>query len=116
MNNLHGSFFRLGERHEIAIYVRDGVPYLAEFRSGHGELYGVGAWFSLHSRGSALRRAAPEPVMPIPPEVAERIERLHRVTGAKFNNGFMGGLVAMAGVRLAAAYRTMTDIRLRTLF
>jgi hypothetical protein len=72
-----GSFLRLSEGYEIAIYLRDGVPYLAEFQGGRGELHTVGAWFSLHHRGTALRRVGVEPA-PIPPVVAVRIERLHR--------------------------------------
>jgi hypothetical protein len=85
--SLQGSFLRFGENHEIAIYIRDGVPYVAEFRRGRGELYTVGAWFSLRNRGGVLRRAAPEPVVPIPAEVAERIERLHRRQPESFPKG-----------------------------
>jgi hypothetical protein len=77
-NRLQGSFLRLSERHEIAIYLRDGVPYVAEFRGGQGELHALSAWVDMRNLGSAPRRAALDPIVPIPPEVTERIERLHR--------------------------------------
>jgi hypothetical protein len=72
-----GSLLRLSETREIAIYQRDGVAWIADFRSGRGELFTVGEWFALNGRSSLLRRAGLEPVAPLPARVIEGIERLH---------------------------------------
>jgi len=72
-----GSLLRLSETREIAIYQRDGVAWIADFRSGRGELFTVGEWFALNGRGSLLRRAGLEPVAPLPARAIEGIERLH---------------------------------------
>jgi hypothetical protein len=72
-----GSLLRLGDEREIAIYRRDGVAWVADFRGGRGELFTAGEWFALNGRGSALRRAGTESIAPLPARVIERIERLH---------------------------------------
>ena len=33
---LSGNLLRLGERREIAIYLRNGTAWVAEFKKGHG--------------------------------------------------------------------------------
>jgi len=73
----NGSLLRLGEEREIAIYRRDGVAWIADFRGGRGELFTVGEWFALNGRGSLLRRAGLASIAPLPADVIERIERLH---------------------------------------
>jgi hypothetical protein len=75
-----GKLLRLGECREIAIYQRDGVAWVADFRGGRGELFTPGEWFALNGRGSLVRRARPVSIAPLPADVIERIERLH---GAK---------------------------------
>jgi len=75
---LQGNLLRIGERREIAIYLRDGTPWVAEFNHGRGELFAVGAWFSLNQGGRVLRRMEHDSVTPLPPDIAQRIERLHR--------------------------------------
>lgn len=75
---LQGNLVRLGERHEIAIYLRDGMAWVADFKAGRGEVFAASAWFSLNRGGSALRRMAHDSIMPLPEDVAERIEYLHR--------------------------------------
>ena len=54
----NGNLLRLGER-EIAIYQRDGVAWVADFRGGRGEIFTAGEWFALNGRGRVLRRACP---------------------------------------------------------
>jgi hypothetical protein len=98
-DRVDGSLLRLGEGHEIAIYHRHGVPYVAEFRGGRGELHTVGTWFALHHRGTALRRAGVEPVA-ITPEVAGRIERLHcRPTRSAWVARYSDAVLRLLGVR-----------------
>ena len=71
------SLLRIGDRREIAIYLRDGTAWVADFKGSQGEISTAGAWFALN-RGWALRRAALNAVTPLPQDVEERIERLHR--------------------------------------
>jgi hypothetical protein len=73
----NGNLLRLGETREIAIYQRDGVAWVADFRGGRGELFTVGEWFALNGRGSVLRRAGLASIVPLPARLVERIERLH---------------------------------------
>jgi hypothetical protein len=76
---IHGSLFRLRDGQEIAIYLRDGVPSVAEFRQGLGELRSASEWMSVNGRKlvHAERRGALETVSPIPAAMARRIEVLH---------------------------------------
>ena len=78
-NPLSGNLLRLGEQREIAIYLRGGTAWVAEFKKGHGELYGVSAWFSCYGRAlvHAQRRGEVDIISPIPEDVVARIERLH---------------------------------------
>ena len=73
---LDGSLLRLSDTREIAIYQRDGIAWIADFRGASGELFTVGEWFALNGQGRALRRA--EPATPLPARLLEAIERLHR--------------------------------------
>ena len=79
-SNLHGSLMRLGNQREIAIYLRDGTAWVADFRGGRGELLTAGAWFALNQDRWALRRATLDAVTPLPADIVRRIENLHRPT------------------------------------
>ena len=73
----NGSLLRLGEEREVAIYQRDGVAWVADFRGGRGELFTVGEWIALNGRGSVLRRVGLDSIATLPARLVERIERLH---------------------------------------
>ncbi len=77
---LNGNLLRIGERREIAIYLRDGTPWVAEFNGGRGELFAVSAWFYLNQGGRVLRRMDLDSIAPLSQDVVQRIERLHRRT------------------------------------
>jgi len=70
----------LGTGHTIAIYKRNGVCWVAEFRDGRGERDYAGSWFRFHAGGLRYchnrRRAALESSTPLTPEMLEKIERL----------------------------------------
>jgi hypothetical protein len=91
---LSGNLLRLSERHEVAIYLRDGTAWVAEFKNGHGEVSTVGAWFTFHGRVliQAQRRGGVEIISPIPDDVVAWIERLHRGTGVRNAIPDMSGL------------------------
>ena len=76
----NGNLLRFSETREIAIYQRDGVAWIADFRGARAELFTACEWFALNGHGSLVRRAGPASIVPLPADVIERIERLH---GAK---------------------------------
>ena len=79
--SIQGNLLRLSERREIAIYLRDGAAWVADFNNGLGTLYIASAWYSMGGGrvlAHAQRRGEVETVSPLPEEVARRIESLHR--------------------------------------
>lgn len=78
---VQGSLLRLSERREVAIYLREGAGWVADFHDGRATLHSVSEW---HGSGSgrmlvhAQRRDAVETISPLPDEVVQRIESLHR--------------------------------------
>ena len=78
---IQGSLLRLSERREVAIYLREGAGWVADFNNGRATLHSMSEWYSL-GNGRALvyaqRRNAVEPISPLPDEVVRRIESLHR--------------------------------------
>lgn len=85
-NSIDGHLLQLGDGHEVAIYTRDGVFWVAEFRDGRSELHDASSFFRFHAgslRYSIRRHAAVvESAAALTPEVLERIERLHRQLNA----------------------------------
>jgi hypothetical protein len=77
-----GNLLRLGEGHEVAIYMREGSCWVAEFRDGRCQLLDAATWF--RSPGAPMmschrwRAAALDTMQRLPPEIVDRIERLHR--------------------------------------
>jgi hypothetical protein len=81
-SRLQGQLLRRSERHEVAIYLRDGTLWIADFIDGVGELIEPAAWFrfncaTLRAR-RAHRRMLLESAMPLSAELAAKIENLHR--------------------------------------
>ena len=78
---VQGSLLRLSERQEVAIYLREGAGWVADFHDSRATLHSVSEW---HGSGSgrmlvhAQRRDAVESLSPLPDEVVQRIESLHR--------------------------------------
>jgi hypothetical protein len=80
-STIQGQLLRRSERHEVAIYLRDGTLWIADFIDGVGELMEPAAWFrfncgTLRAR-RAHRRMLLESAIPLSAELAARIERLH---------------------------------------
>ena len=78
---IQGQMLRLSEQHAVAIYLRDGVMWIADFSNGQGALVDANTWFRFNCgslvNSHALRRMALESAMPISPEFGGRIEALH---------------------------------------
>jgi hypothetical protein len=78
---IQGQLLRRSERREVAIYLRDGRLWIADFIDGVGELSEPGAWFRFNCGTPWARRAHRrmlfEAATPLSVELAARIERLH---------------------------------------
>lgn len=79
---IQGQLLRLSERREVAIYLRGGKLWVADFVDEHGELFDPITWFRFNCGAplsrQAERRVVLESAFPLSPELAARIERLHR--------------------------------------
>ena len=78
---LRGAVHRLNHGSEIVIYLRRGVPWVAHFKAGTGELYTPGEWFRLHRSPRSLQpvhEAAAGSDSSLPDAVAAQIEALHQ--------------------------------------
>ena len=80
---INGSLLRVNDGRSVAIYLRDGIAWVAEFRGSRGRLLSVGEWHCFHARGvaHAQRRGEVEILSPIPGDAIARIEALHRRLG-----------------------------------
>jgi hypothetical protein len=97
----NGNLLQLGEQREIAIYLRDGVAWVADFRGARGELFTAREWFALNGCSSLLRRAGRASIEPLPARAIDGIERLH---GAR-DRAPLTGLGARPRDRLAGFSR-----------
>jgi|SRR6185437_4449564 len=79
--SIQGQILRRSERREVAIYLRDGKLWIADFVDGVGELIDPAAWFRFNCGTPWARRAHRrmlfESATPLSAELAARIERLH---------------------------------------
>jgi hypothetical protein len=80
---IQGQLLRLTKRREVAIYVRYGKLWIADFIDGCGELFDPVTWirFNCGSRAAphARRRMAVESAVPLYEQLESRIEALHRL-------------------------------------
>lgn len=56
-SSIQGQILRRSERREVAIYLRDGKLWIADFVDGVGELVEPSAWFRFNCGTSWARRA-----------------------------------------------------------
>ena len=78
---IQGQLLRRSERREVAIYLRDGELWIADFIDGVGALIDPAAWFRFNCASPPARRAHRrmlfEAAAPLSVELAARIEHLH---------------------------------------
>jgi len=78
---IQGQLLRLSQRREVAIYLRDGALWVADFIDGVGTLADASTWFRFNCASPASwhlrRRMALESAMPLSSVLIARIERLH---------------------------------------
>jgi hypothetical protein len=86
-HSIQGQLLRQSERHEVAIFLRDGALWVADFIDGDGRLVEATTWFRFNcgplSSSHAQRRLVLESAIPLSEELAERIERLHPSADAR---------------------------------
>jgi hypothetical protein len=107
---LQGNLLRLNDGREVAIYMREGAAWIAEFKDGKAGLHAAGEWFGAgHGRrlAHAQRRGEVEYLSPIPEEVVERIERLHQYVPA--SSDASATMVSRAIDRLATWLQARLD-------
>ena len=87
---MQGQVLRLSARREVAIFLRDGALWVADFVDGDGALMDAITWFRYFNCGAqptadARRRLVLESATPLSEELVERIERLScpRNTGSQ---------------------------------
>lgn len=78
--HIQGQVLRLNARREVAIFLRDGALWIADFIDGHGTLVESSTWFRFNCAAptttQARRRMVLEAGIPLSAELVERIERL----------------------------------------
>src|SRR5580765_702557 len=78
---IQGQLLRLSERREVAIYLRDGALWVADFIDGFGTLADAATWFRFSCASSASwhlrRRMALESAMPLSSALIARSPRVH---------------------------------------
>jgi hypothetical protein len=79
--SIQGQLLRRSERREVAIYLRDGELWIADFIDGIGELIEPAVWFRFNcgtpSARRAHRRTLFESAVPLSADLAAKIEDLH---------------------------------------
>jgi len=79
---IQGQLLRLSERREVAIYLREGALWVADFIDGEGELVDAATWIRFNCGGPGAswsrRRMLLESALPLSRDLVARIEELHR--------------------------------------
>ena len=114
---IQGQMLRLSEHHAVAIYLRGGQMWVADFIDGYGTLVDATTWFRFNcgtlANSHALRRMALESATPISSVLAERIDALHRVSVTQ-GPGILGRLLESLAANLPPRrWLTMAAHRVR---
>lgn len=79
-HGLQGQVLRRSRRREVAIFLRDGRLWIADFIDGQGALVDAATWFRFNCPAepseSAYRRMTLESAEPISGDLVRKIERL----------------------------------------
>jgi hypothetical protein len=80
--SIQGQLLRLSEHRAVAIYLREGSTWVADFVDGQGVLVDVETWVRFNcgtpTNSHASRRIARESAIPLSTEFSAQIELLHR--------------------------------------
>jgi hypothetical protein len=85
-HSVQGQLLRRSARREVAIFLRDGALWVADFVDGHGELIDAPTWFRFNCGTEATpqtqRRMVLESAVPLSADLVDRIERLRAPVAA----------------------------------
>jgi hypothetical protein len=85
--SIQGQLLRLSEHRAVAIYLREGSTWVADFVDGSGLLVDVDTWVRFNcgtpANSHACRRIARESAIPLSTELSARIESLHQLAGSR---------------------------------
>jgi hypothetical protein len=102
-HSIQGQLLRQSERREVAIFLRDGALWVADFIDGQGVLIDAITWFRFNcgspSTWHARRRMVLESAVPLPEELVQRIERLHRPATMRKHSALVRLVEAIAAHR-----------------
>ena len=88
--SIQGQLLRLSAHHTVAIYLREGALWVADFIDGQGELVDASIWIRFNcgslSNSHALRRMTLESAIPLSTDLVARIEGLHRAVAVSRNS------------------------------
>lgn len=81
-NSIDGYLLQLGDGHKLAIYTRDAMSWVAEFKGGRVELFKADTFFRFHAGALRYSRRpyalASVSRTALTAELLKRIERLHQ--------------------------------------
>ena len=79
--SIQGQVLRISTHRTVAIYLRQGSLWVADFIAGQGTLVEANTWFRFNcgspANSHALRRMALESAIPLSADLVQRIEDLH---------------------------------------
>jgi hypothetical protein len=99
---IQGQLLRISPHRQVAIYLRDGALWVADFVDGRGTLVEAAIWFRFNCPAletpHARRRMVRESAIPLSADLVQRIEELHagspvsesRAAGSRFAGPRLG--------------------------
>jgi hypothetical protein len=85
--SIQGQLLRFSPHREVALYLREGSVWIAEFIDRKGVLVDVPAWLRFNcgtpSNACAARRTSLESAIPLSADLFARIESLHQAATTK---------------------------------
>jgi hypothetical protein len=114
--SIQGQLLRQSERREVAIFLRDGALWVADFIDGQGQLIDATTWFRFNcgavSTSHARRRMVFESAVPLSEALVGRIERLPRPATVQTSAGLGRMIEALARCLPRSRFATMVAYRL----
>lgn len=112
--SVQGQLLRHSDRREVAIFLRDGALWVADFIDGEGMLVDAATWIRFNCGASesphARRRMVLESAIPLSEDLIARIARLHGPATMRRRGAVVRWLV---GIRRARAVRTIARFLVR---
>ncbi len=103
--SLQGQLLRHSDRREVAIFLRDGALWVADFIDGDGMLVDAATWFRFNCGAAASpharRRMVLESAIPLSEDLIARIARLDEPSTMRRRGAAVRWLVGVSQSRIA---------------